>query len=282
MEVLILGGGVVGVTTAYQLLKDGHQVLVIDRLPPGIGGASYGNAGLIATGHSIAWGSPKALKIWFNSLFHQDPVFRMKFQADPQFIRWGLKFLFQCTEYKAKRNSLAKHRISSYSQKILKEVVEETNIQYERNANGLIYLYRNSQAMAASSSHVRLLQEIGQTLETVEKERVLEIIPELKDSKDQIAGGVFSPSDESGDSKIFTEQLMEFCRGMGGTFESGITIERLEASGTKIKRVVTTVAFSLQIIMYFVLVPGVHCWYVLPWEFGYLSVRSRGTRLQFQ
>jgi D-amino-acid dehydrogenase len=71
MEVLILGGGVVGVTTAYQLLKDGHQVLVIDRLPPGIGGASYGNAGLIATGHSIAWGSPKALKIWFNSLFHR-------------------------------------------------------------------------------------------------------------------------------------------------------------------------------------------------------------------
>ena len=71
MEVLILGGGVVGVTTAYQLLKDGHKVMVIDRLPPGIGGASYGNAGLIATGHSIAWGSPKALKIWFNSLFHQ-------------------------------------------------------------------------------------------------------------------------------------------------------------------------------------------------------------------
>jgi D-amino-acid dehydrogenase len=95
MEVLILGGVVVGVTTAYQLLKDGHQVLVIDRLPPGIGGASYGNAGLIATGHSFAWGSPKALKIWFNSLFNQDPVFRMKFQADPQFIRWGFKFLFQ-------------------------------------------------------------------------------------------------------------------------------------------------------------------------------------------
>ena len=108
----------------------------------------------------------------------------------------------------------------------MKEVVEETNIQYERNANGLIYLYRNSQAMASSSSHVRLLQEIGQTLETVEKERALEIIPELKDSKDQIAGGVFSPTDESGDSKIFTEQLMEVCRSMGGTFESGVSIKQ--------------------------------------------------------
>ena len=73
----------------------------------------------------------------------------------------------------------------------MKEVEEETNIQYERNASGLFYLYRNSLAMAASSSHVRLLHEIGQTLETVEKERALELIPELKDSKDQIAGGVF-------------------------------------------------------------------------------------------
>ena len=234
-----MGGGVVGVTTAYQLLKDGHQVTVIDRHPPGTGGASYGNAGLIATGHSIAWGSPKALKIWFNSLFHQDPVFRMKFQADPQFILWGLKFLAQCTNSRARINSLAKHRISAYSQKILKEVVKETNIQYERNTKGLVYLYRNPEALAAGSHHVRLLQEAGQSLEIVGKERVLELIPELADSQDQIAGGVFSATDESGDSKIFTEQLMEVCRTMGGNFESGVSIERLEVSGTEIKRVET-------------------------------------------
>ena len=60
-----MGGGVVGVTTAYQLLKDGHQVTVLDRQSPAIGGASYGNAGLIASGHAIAWGSPKVFKIWF-------------------------------------------------------------------------------------------------------------------------------------------------------------------------------------------------------------------------
>ena len=239
MEILILGGGVVGVTTAYQLVKDGHQVKVIDLQPPGMGGASYGNAGLIATGHSIAWGSPKALKIWFDSIFQQDPVFRMKFQADSQFIRWGLKFLSQCTKQKAKKNSLAKHKISVYSQKILNEVVEETSIQYERNAKGLFYLYRNPQVMEAGAHHLRLLQEAGQTMETADKERALEIIPELADSQDQIAGGVFSPSDESGDSRLFTEHLMEVCRGISGTFESGVSIERLESSGDKIKRVVT-------------------------------------------
>ena len=239
MEVIIMGGGVVGVTTAYQLLKDGHQVTVLDRHPPAIGGASYGNAGLIATGHSIAWGSPKALKIWFNSLFHKDPVFRMKFQTDPQFIRWGLKFLAQCTQSRAKINTLAKHRISDYSQNILNETTLETGVQYEQNTKGLLYIYRNSEALVAGSKQIKILQEAGQELEIVGKERALEIIPELADSLDQIAGGIFSPNDESGGSKIFTEQLMEVCRSMGGTFESGVSIEQLDASRTEIKRVVT-------------------------------------------
>ena len=234
-----MGGGVVGVTTAYQLLKDGHQVTVLDRQPPAIGGASYGNAGLIATGHAIAWGSPKALKIWFNSLFHQDPVFRMKFKTDPQFILWGIKFLAQCTHSKAKTNSLAKHQISVYSQKILKAVAEETKINYEQKAKGLIYLYRNQEALNEGVKHVSLLKEAGQQLETVRKERVLEIVPELADSRDQIAGGIFSANDESGDSRIFTEKLMEVCREMGGNFESGVSIERLDAYKTEIKRVVT-------------------------------------------
>ncbi|MDP6216034.1 MAG: FAD-dependent oxidoreductase [SAR324 cluster bacterium] len=239
MEVIIMGGGVVGVTTAYQLLKDGHQVTVLDRHPPAIGGASYGNAGLIATGHSIAWGSPKALNIWFNSLFHKDPVFRMKFQTDPQFIRWGLKFLAQCTQSRAKINTLAKHRISDYSQKILNETTLETGVQYEQNTKGLLYIYRNSEALVAGSKQIKILQDAGQELEIVGKERALEIIPELADSLDQIAGGIFSPNDESGGSKIFTEQLMEVCRSMGGTFESGVSIEQLDASRTEIKRVVT-------------------------------------------
>ena len=173
MEVIIMGGGVVGVTTAYQLLKDGHQVTVLDRHPPGIGGASYGNAGLIATGHSLAWGSPKALKIWFNSLFNKDPVFRMKFQNDPQFIRWGLKFLSQCTRSRAKKNSLAKHRISVYSQKILTETTIDTGVKYEQNTKGLLYIYRNTEALTAGSEHLSILKKAGQELEIVGKDSVL-------------------------------------------------------------------------------------------------------------
>lgn len=239
MEILILGGGVVGITTAYQLLKDGHQVKVLDRKQPGTGGASYGNAGLIATGHSIAWGSPKALKIWINSFIKKDPVFRMKFQTNPQFLRWGLRFLSQCTNSKAKINSLSKHRLSAYSQKILNQVFEETEIQYERNTNGLIYLYRNPKKLAAGFKNLQILKDAGQKLEIFDKKQTIEIMPELENSQDIIAGGIFSPTDESGNSRKFSEKLMEICVGMGATFESGVSIERIEDSGSKIKRVVT-------------------------------------------
>jgi D-amino-acid dehydrogenase len=121
----------------------------------------------------------------------------------------------------------------------LTETAADTGVQYEQKTTGLLYLYRNLEALAAGAEHVSLLQEVGQELEIVGKERALEIIPELADSQDEIAGGVFSPNDESGDSRIFTEQLMEVCRSMGGIFESGVSIEKLDSSGTEIKRVVT-------------------------------------------
>ena len=239
MEILILGGGVTGISTAYQLLKDGHKVIVVDRHHPGTGGASFGNAGLIAVGHSIAWGSPKALKIWIKTLFHDHPVFRMNLSLDPQLVRWGLKFLAQCTNSRAVQNSLDKHRISTYSQKILNQVVAETGVKYEQNTKGLLFLYRNQQAFEEGIEHIELLKGAGQNLETADKDRVLEIIPELQSSEDQIAGGIFSPDDESGDSRIFCQQLMDICRSMGGIFLHDVTIERLEASGGLIKRVVS-------------------------------------------
>ena len=83
MRILILGAGVVGVSSAWHLLKDGHDVTVIDRALPAQGGASFGNAGLIAPGHSFAWASPKALKVLLKSFYRQDQAFRMRFPPRP-------------------------------------------------------------------------------------------------------------------------------------------------------------------------------------------------------
>ena len=82
MRVVILGGGVVGITTAYQLQKDGHTVTVLEQAPQVAEGASWANAGMIAPGHSFVWSSPAAPKILLKSLFLKDQALRFRFSAD--------------------------------------------------------------------------------------------------------------------------------------------------------------------------------------------------------
>ncbi len=239
MKILVLGGGVVGVTTAYYLLKDGHQVTVIDRQAPAMGGASFGNAGLIAPGHAYAWASPKALKTLLQSIIYQDPTFKMSLRPDWQLMVWGLKFLRECNTTAVKRNGLAKHRLCTYSQHILGKIVEETGVQYCRNSGGALYLFRSPETLEAGIANLQPLIENGQKMEVLDFTRVAEIDPTLSHMKDLISGAVLSLTDESGNSLLFTKNLWKVCEKMGGNFESDISIERLEAKGNQIGRVFT-------------------------------------------
>src|SRR5580658_10183158 len=122
MRIVVLGGGVVGVTTAYQLQRDGHEVVVVERKPEVASGASFGNAGMIAPGHSFVWSSPRAPIILAKSLVLRDQALRFRLSADPRLYAWTWGFLKECTAAKARRNTLLKHRLAAYSQKVLDQV----------------------------------------------------------------------------------------------------------------------------------------------------------------
>ena len=93
MRVIVLGGGVVGVTTAYQLQKDGHEVVILERQPQVAAETSWGNAGMIAPGHSFVWSSPRAPMILLKSLVLKDQVLRFRLSADPRLYSWSWLFL---------------------------------------------------------------------------------------------------------------------------------------------------------------------------------------------
>ena len=122
MRILVMGGGVVGVTTAYQLLKDGHEVVLLERNPGVALETSWGNAGMIAPGHSFVWSSPRAPWILLKSLFRKDQALRFRFSTDPRLYTWSLQFLAECTAAKARANTLRKHCIAVYSQRVLHDV----------------------------------------------------------------------------------------------------------------------------------------------------------------
>ena len=158
MRIVVLGGGVVGVTTAYQLQNDGHDVALIERQPQVAAETSWGNAGMIAPGHSFVWSSPRAPMILLKSLVLKDQALRFKLSADPRLYSWSWLFLMECTAAKAWRNTLLKHRLAAYSQTVLRDVLADEDIDYDRNDRGIVYFHRSQQALDKGVEHMKLLE----------------------------------------------------------------------------------------------------------------------------
>lgn len=234
MRVMVLGGGVVGVTTAYQLLKDGHDVALVEARE-GVGEeTSRGNAGMIAPGHSFAWSSPKAPGILLKSLYKKNQALRFKPSLDPQLWRWSLQFLRQCTAERARRNTLRKHALCVYSQRLLHETLDDVAIDFDRISRGILFFYRSQQSFEAGAEHMKILADAGQAVEVLDRDAVIALEPALDDARDQIAGGVVSPTDETGDCNKFTAALAAHCVDMGLELHLNTRLVALRRDGDRI------------------------------------------------
>src|SRR4029450_6675781 len=143
MRVLVLGGGTAGVTAAYFLAKDAHEVTLLEA-EEGVGrDASAANAGIIAPGHSFAWASPKAPAMLLRSLLGHETAIRVRLRLDPALIAWGLRFLRECTHTRARQNTIVKLRLCQYSQAVMADLVRAEGIEYHAVNRGALYLFRD-------------------------------------------------------------------------------------------------------------------------------------------
>src|SRR5262249_31425748 len=143
MRVLVLGGGIAGVTAAYFLAKDGHEVTLLEEQEGAGRAATPANAGITAPGHSFAWASPKAPGMLLRSLFGQETAIRVRPRLDPALIAWGLRFLRECTAERARRNTIVKLHLCQYSQAVMQDLVSAEGIEYHAVHRGALYLYRD-------------------------------------------------------------------------------------------------------------------------------------------
>jgi D-amino-acid dehydrogenase len=195
MRVLVLGAGVAGVTAAFELLEDGHEVTVVDRQAAAACETSFANAGLVAPGHALAWASPRAPRILLKSLFKNGQPLRFKPSRDPALWQWSLRFLAQCTNERARRNTLIKHRLCVYAQRRLQHVADTTGVDYDGERRGLLYLYRTQESLERGARVLNILEEQGQVLQVIDRDRAAEIDPALGPSRERIAGAIYCPSD---------------------------------------------------------------------------------------
>ncbi len=238
-KALVLGAGIVGVTMAYELWRDGHEVTVVDREEGPAEFTSFGNAGMIAPGHAYAWASPASPKILLRSLWRNDQALRLKPSLDPAFLRWMLKFWGQCSAERAAVNTQRKVRLCNYAQSVFHETRAETGVAYDANDGGILYLFRSKPAFEAADSKAEILRREGSDIGVLDADGIAEKDPALADSKDQFAGALFGGRDETGDCRMFTRNLTGWLDERGVTFKWRETVSSLETDGDRISGVVT-------------------------------------------
>lgn len=234
MTTIVLGAGVIGVTTAWELAKTGRAVTVIDRETGPALATSFANAGLVAPGHALTWASPRAPRILFKSLYRDDQALRLKLTADPHMWAWCLRFLMNCTAERARTNTLRKLRLCAYSQQSLQALVAETGVEYDAVRRGLLYVYRDAAALERGMANMAILREGGQHMEALDGAGVARIEPAFETSRTPVAGGVYCPGDESGDAHKFTSALADRCQAAGVQFRYGATVTGLDADGDRV------------------------------------------------
>jgi D-amino-acid dehydrogenase len=239
MKIVVLGAGVAGVATAWQLLKDGHQVTVIDRADGPAEFTSFANAGLVAPGHAYAWSSPAAPGMMLRLLWRGDQAIRFKPRLSVRQWDWMRRFLGQCNAASAARNTGHKSRLCVYSQAMLDQVVAETGVRFDGQAGGLVYFYRTPESFAVAAVKCRILQDAGIAIEVLDRDATVARDPGLAAARDQIAGSVYAATDASGDANLFTIELARKCAEAGVVFRYGEEVLDLRARGAGITAVVT-------------------------------------------
>jgi D-amino-acid dehydrogenase len=238
MRVIVLGAGVIGITSAWYLSRAGHEVTVVDRQPEAGLETSFANGGQISVSHSEPWANPTAPFNILRWLGREDAPLLFRPRPDIDEWLWGLRFLFECLPARTRRNTEAAFALALYSREQLRQLRRETGISYDASTAGILHLYEESRELEHAKGEVGLLRERGLDLEVKTPDECRRIEPALDHSHVPIQGGIFAPSDETGDAHLFTKNLSELCRAQGVVFRFNVSVKRLESIRGAIERVV--------------------------------------------
>lgn len=239
MQIVILGAGVIGVTTAYYLARQGHQITVLDR-QPGVGlETSYANAGEVTVGYAAPWSGPglplKALK-W---AFSADSPIRCSPRFDPAMALWMWQWWRNCTVSRYAENKSRMVRLAAYSLACLGVLRDELGIHYDEGTLGTLQLFRTEAQLAAVEKDIPIIQKLGIAYELLDAKACFLAEPGLAASQVHIAGGLRLPADETGDCFQFTQKIAEHASQLGVRFHFGVNVQELVREGDRVVSVLT-------------------------------------------
>ncbi|MDI9335863.1 MAG: D-amino acid dehydrogenase [Gammaproteobacteria bacterium] len=240
MRVIILGGGVIGVSTAYYLAKNGATVTIVDRQSEVAQETSFANAGEISPGFSSPWGSPGLLPKLLKWLILQGKNSPVKWSGGLGFEQfcWLRQLWNNCNPQSYAINKIRMLELAHYSLDCFQQLITNTSIEFEHRSLGTLQLFRTQSQLQKIDQDIDILSRLNISHQLlIGKDRVANIEPALGRSSTPIAGGLHLPLDQTGDCYLFCRNLAKICQTLGVSFLFNASIDRILKVHNKISGV---------------------------------------------
>jgi D-amino-acid dehydrogenase len=240
MRVLILGSGLLGVSSAYYLSQLGHEVTVVDRQASPAAETSFANGGQISVSHAEPWANPSAPLKVLQWLGKEDAPLLFRIRADMRQWLWGLQFMRECTPARTRYNIAQIVRLGTYSRDMLQELRKATGLHYDQRTQGILHFYTSQKEFEISHAPAAQMRELGCDRRVVSADEAIKLEPALAHIRSQLAGATYTAEDESGDANRFARELVKLCEAAGVRFLMSHTITALRESGGRLDHVEAT------------------------------------------
>lgn len=217
-DVIVLGGGVVGITTAFYLWERGLEVAVVERQPEAAEETSFANGGQISVSHAEPWANPGAQWQVLKWLMRKDSPLYFKPKADLHQLRWIVEWLRNCSRKKASENTVNLVHSAMQSRRELIRVRKRTKVAYDHLSKGIIHFYQDPKEYNKALYAMDIMKNAGLSIVPTTFDQMAKMEPSLAHLGDRIVGGTFAPNDESGDCNLFTKRLAHFLESNGVRF----------------------------------------------------------------
>jgi D-amino-acid dehydrogenase len=238
MKICILGAGVLGVTSAYELARRGHEVTVIERASEPARECSFANGGQLSYSHAEPWANPHVFPKLFKWMWQDDAPLVLRPSTDPHMMRWGLLFLLNCLPSKARANCETMLRLGLYSKQKMAELMADTKVEFAFLGNGTLHVFDNQKSFDGAKRHAEFQAKLGCSETPMTPDECFTLEPALANTTKKLVGGMFAPIDESGDIHVFTKNLADYCaKNLKVTFLYNQKIAKLHKTDDRITHV---------------------------------------------
>lgn len=240
MRVLVLGSGLLGVSSAYYLSQLGHEVTVLDRQATPAAETSFANGGQISVSHAEPWANPSAPLKVLQWLGKEDAPLLFRIRADMRQWLWGLQFLRECTPARTRHNIEQIVRLGTYSRDTLQALRRETGLSYAQRTQGILHFYTTQKEFEGALKPAEQMRALGCERQVISADEALRLEPALKHIRPQLAGATYTAEDESGDANLFARELVKLCQAAGVKFLMSHTVTALREAGGVVDHVEAT------------------------------------------